>query len=474
MSADLPTPEKTWHVGTLVYDRPKLFNVFFWMLWGDFCLNLMDSGVAPNLAIVQLKKYGASATTIGLLTGTAVELMSMIGVAVISTSSDRHRGWLGRRMPYMLWATPPLAIFLAAMGFAPQWAEKVQRAMPGLLGGLSAGGLTITVFAFFYLGYRFFDLFPQSVYYYLWTDVIPHELMGTFACLFRVFATAGTLLFNLLLLKHVEDKPGLICLLAAGLYLVTFLLLCFMVKEGSYPPPEPPPQGTFIERSGRSIARYIRESYSLAFYWKYYLFTLCFMCGFRPFRDFLLLYGKETLKIDLGTYGKIMSVRDGVQVGVFFLLGPIVDRFHPLRAGLVGYLLMLAAAVGSMLFIHGKWSFAIWVIVTFVCVAVYQGATGALGPRLLPKEAYGQFCSATAFVWHLGLMILTPVLGMIIDRFGNGAVFAWFASFSIVGIVMMFWMYLDWKRLGGDENYRPPLVREPAPGLDVVVPGEPV
>jgi hypothetical protein len=55
-------------VGTL-FDRPKLVNVFR-MLWGDFCLNLMDSGVVPNLAIVQLKN--GAATTIGLLTGTAV------------------------------------------------------------------------------------------------------------------------------------------------------------------------------------------------------------------------------------------------------------------------------------------------------------------------------------------------------------------------------------------------------------------
>ena len=50
--------EKTWAVGTLVYDRRALYNVFFWMLWGDFCLMLMDSGVAPNLVTLQLGKQG--------------------------------------------------------------------------------------------------------------------------------------------------------------------------------------------------------------------------------------------------------------------------------------------------------------------------------------------------------------------------------------------------------------------------------
>ena len=79
------------------------------MLWGDFCLNLMDSGVQPNVIPLQLKKYGASMSAIGFLTGSVVELMSIVGVVMISTWSDRHRGRLGRRMPFMLYATPPLA-----------------------------------------------------------------------------------------------------------------------------------------------------------------------------------------------------------------------------------------------------------------------------------------------------------------------------------------------------------------------------
>src|SRR5438874_97285 len=187
-------PLKTWRVGTLVYDRRALFNVFFWMLWGDFCLNLMDSGVATTVPLVQLRKFGASKMTIGLLTGSAV------------------------------------------------------------------------------------------------------ELMGTLACLFRVFATAGSFVFSRFLLNYSEDYPGPICLGAAGLYLLAFLLMCFMVKEGKYPPPSPP-EGRGFDRAITAIQRYARECYSLPYYWKYYLFTFCFICGFRPFRDFLLLYGKETLKI---------------------------------------------------------------------------------------------------------------------------------------------------------------------------------
>jgi Na+/melibiose symporter-like transporter len=453
--------KKTWRVGTLVYDRKALFNVFFWMLWGDFCLNLMDSGVGSNIATILLDQHGASRLTIGLVTGTGVQIIATIMVVIISTASDRHRGWLGRRMPFMLWATPPLAIFLALTGFSPQISAWLQAHLPGLLGGLSTASVFVCVFSAFYLGYQFCDTFPQSVYYYLWTDVIPHELMGTFASLFRMCATAGTLLFNKYLLEHIADHPGPICLLAAGLYLVTFVLLCFMVKEGQYPAPEPAPQGKPLERLARAARRYARECYSLSYYWKYYLFNLCFMCGFVPFRNFLLLFGQRMM--GMHDYKTVMVQRDLLQIGVFFLVGPVIDRFHPIRAGLLGYALMAIAALGGAKLIAGPTSFTVCVLVTFAAVAVYQGATGALGPRLLPKEQYGQFCSANAMIWHIGLMALTPTCGLLMDKFGDAVIFGWFFAFSSVGIVMLYLVYREWQELGGDEDYRAPVVYEHPP-----------
>ena len=89
--------EKTWRVGTLTYDRRGLFNVFFWMLWGDFVLNVMDNGVGSNVALIQLRKFGASKLTIGMLTGSIPEFITIFMVAIVSTWSDHHRGPLGRR-----------------------------------------------------------------------------------------------------------------------------------------------------------------------------------------------------------------------------------------------------------------------------------------------------------------------------------------------------------------------------------------
>lgn len=449
---------KTWRVGTLVYNRRQLANVFIWMLWGDFCLYLMDAGVGNNLVAIQMKKYGASNTLIAIVRTSIIELLILVVCPIVSMWSDRHRSRLGRRIPFMLYATPVLAMFLTLVGFSPAIAHRLKEISPNLLGGISAAGLTIALLTIFNVGYKFCDTFPQSVYYYLWADVIPKEMMGTFSCLFRVFATAGVFVFNRFLLQYCSDHPEAICAGAAGLYLVSFLLLCVQVKEGQYPPPPPPEPGTLRERAPGYIKRFFRECYTHPFYWKYYLFILCFMVGFIPFRDFLIFYGQQELKMDLGAYGKVMANKDLVQIAIFFCLGPIVDRVNPLRAGLFGYVLVLLTAVCSFLFIRSAASFGVWVVITFAAVAIYQGATGALGPLLLPRAQYGQFCAASALVFHFGQMMLTPVLGLLTDHFGNAAIFPWFISFSAVGIAFLSTIYLDWKRMGGAESFVPPAV----------------
>jgi hypothetical protein len=329
--------------------------------------------------------------------------------------------------------------------------------------------MVIGVIATTMVGYKFFDLFPQSVYYYLFADVIPQSVMGTFTSLFRLCATAGNLVFSWFLLKHAEDNPGLICLLAAGLYLVSFLMLAIMVKEGDYPPPEPIEEGPRLARLRDTIQKYIRECYAISFYWKFYLFSFCFMVGLQGFARFLVFYGKD-IAGGLGPFGKIAGVAMFVQMGVFFLAGPIIDRVHPIRAALTGFALMTIMSAASFVFVRGMWSFAVLVVITYASIAVLQGAYLALLPRILPRSHYGQFCSANAVLWHFGLMVLLPVCGHLLDVMGNRWIFAWLAAFSLVGFLALCWVYIGWQRLGGDDQYQPPPpVPEPARAFEVIM-----
>jgi maltose/moltooligosaccharide transporter len=206
-----------------------------------------------------------------------------------------------------------------------------------------------------------------------------------------------------------------------------------------------------------SVIRFFRECFSHAFYWKYYLMNLCFVGGVTFFRDFLIFYGQQDIKMDLAHFGKLRSLSDGISILIFLGLGPIVDRLHPLRAGLGGLVMVFVAGVCGFVLIRSPGSFSFWVIMIFATVAIFQGATGALGPRLLPRTHYGQFCAASAVVLHFGQMLLKPVLGALMDHFGNVALFPWFFGFAGMGIVFMVLVYRDWKRLGGDAGYVPPI-----------------
>ncbi len=411
--------------------------------------------------------------------------MSVLFVAVISTWSDRHRGRLGRRIPFMLYSAPFIAIFLAVLGFSPQIAHTLQAAFPKLFAGMELATLTVGVITVAMVGQAFFDTFPQTAYYYIWAAVIPPKLMGTFACLFRVASTGGVFAFNLFMLPYAETHPAPICLITAALYLVAFVGMAVMVREGQYAPA--PPRVKWTMPGEEEIARYRTETwtmkgwlaeslggmvpgpifrfcmdcYSIGYYWKFYLYNICFFVGYRSFAKFLIFYGRDYLHIELGTYGKIMAVRDAVQIGVFFLLGPIVDRMHPMRAGLIGFVFLMASSLAALAFIHGTWSFAGFTILFFVAMAVYQGATGALGPRQLPREQYGTFCAANALLWHIGCAIGSPICGKFLDVAGYRYLFAWPAVWCALGIGLMYLVYVDWKKLGGAEGYAAPVAAAP-------------
>ena len=119
---------------------------------------------------------------------------------------------------------------------------------------------------------------------------------------------------------------------------------------------------------------------------------------------------------------------------------------------------MTVSALTGFSFIVGTKSFTVCVIFLFVSVAVYQGVLLALGPRLFPRDKYGQFCSANAIVFNTGAMFGLWACGKFLDRMhSHRYVFLWTFCLSLLGSVFIALVYRDWKRLGGDEHYEPPL-----------------
>ncbi len=464
----LEPPGGRWRVGSLDYSAGRLLNVFAWMLWGDLCLTISEA-VVPRLVPMQMESLHASNAAIGIITGSIYSLMNWVMNPLISTTSDRHRGPLGRRMPFMLWTAPPIALFLTAFGFAREIGEFVHGHVPWVAAGLGhvAGALlpgvsglpqearlTIAMLALLMVLFRFFDLFPQCVYYYLFADVIPQRVMGTFVCLFRVTSTLGTIAFHAWLLPYAGTHPEAIYMGSAGLYLCTFTLLPLIVKEGTYPPPAPMAEGRVVGK----VIEWAREVFTLGFYWKYFLTYSAYRWAFVPFNMFLIVYAQKALGMGATGFGHAMGLVLVVQIPALFLLGPVLDRFHPTRVAICGFAMMAVSAAAGFFLIHSRVSFIGCTIAAFASAAIVQGCLATLGLRLLFRPQYGQFAAANSMVSETGMLFFSGACGAVLDRLGQRYLFAWMAGFSVFGLVMIISLYRAWLARGGDSGYTPPFV----------------
>ncbi len=483
--AGLPAATRQWNVGTLSYTQRRLFGVFSWMLWGDLCI-VIGEAVVLRMVPLQLQSVGASNATIGIVTGSVYSLMNWVLNPLISTASDRHRSGLGRRMPFLLCTAPFVALFLVSFAFAGEIGHGLHRhapavanvvanvaghLLPGSRGLAAEARVTIATIALLMVLFRFFDLFPQCVYYYLFADVIPQRVMGTFICLFGVTSTVGTILFHSLLLPYAAGHPRLIFGGAGLLFLITFTLLPFLVREGDYPPAPPRvAKGSPVA----AVTGWAREVFSIRFYWGYFLTNSAYRWAFTPVDLFLIVYAQKVLNLGPATFGPLMSVVLVAQMPAQLLLGPLLDRFHPTRVAICGFAMMAVAATAGFLCIHNRATFIGCTMAAYLAVAVIKSALQTLGPRLLPVERYGQFSAANSMVSETGMLFLVAACGALLDRLGQRYLFAWMAMFATLGLVVIVGLYRAWLARGGDAAYVPPAVmpggRIRSVGFEVIVP----
>ena len=266
---DKHNPEH-YRVGTLQYTKASLVTLFVYLLWGDFCWSLMET-VMPSILPLKFKDIHADNKEIALIMTTIPSLMTTVLNPVISFQSDRFRSKWGRRIPFLMAVTPFLVIFLALLGFEESITPWVHRVI--LDGHYSPATVGLWVIGVLMVCFQFFNLFTQSVFYYLFNDVVPRAFLARFVALFRIAGGAAGIFYNAVIYQYAQLHMGLVFLGAALLYLVGYTMMCWKVKEGEYPPPPPYVDGEhgFVA----SVKTYILECYSHRFYWFIFLANSC-------------------------------------------------------------------------------------------------------------------------------------------------------------------------------------------------------
>jgi MFS family permease len=462
--------KKQFSVGTLVYSRAGLAWLFTWLLWGDFCFTMMET-VVPSIVPLRLRELNAPNWVMGLVLVTLPCILNVALNPIISTASDRHRGRMGRRIPFMLFTVPFVSIALCLMAYSSELGVWLHSLL-GASTGWSAAAVTVGAIAIAMGLFKFSDMFVNTVFWYFFNDVVPHNVMARFLSLFRIVGAGAGALYNYFIFQYALSHLRLIFLCVACLYLVGFTMMCLLVKEGKYP------ASAKLAEKKWDILRMTRTYFGECMQHRLYIYfflhnmfwSLSGVCGI--FGVFLNL----SLGLTLQQLGSIAAAVGVANIILAYPAGALADRFHPLRAMLwiKAGILLIAPLNFIWLFtsFSAELNFKVLIALQVISLPlglIYNAVALPMFMRILPKDRFGQFCSFTA-ISQAGAMAVGGVLaGGYIDLmrkvFPDAAwgkdycyrmIPAWGLPFLILGMVFLVLLYRTWKKLGGDLNYVPP------------------
>jgi len=451
------TAEQRRCKGTLQYTAAGLGLLFFYLLWGDFVLQLMET-VIPRIMPLQLRQLGASNKIIGLLITSLPFFFNMTTNPFVSFHSDGLRTSWGRRRPYLIVMTPLVTLALVLLAYAPEIGTYLHGTILRGMGRNTAMIATITVLLSMF---QIFHYLMSPMYYYLFVDVVPNAYMSRFMALFRVVLSIKAYLFNTFIFGQALTHTRAIYIGCALIYCVGFLWMCFMVKEGEYPPP----QNRAYMSLWAKIRLFVRECYSHP---HYLLFNIRNATGVLA--GAVGLYSvfvcRDELGLSLDYLGKVGGWSALASAVLYYPMGMLCDRYSPVRVLLVAMVLQLPLALLNYAFLHGSRSFIVLAMLGVPIATLVGAGEMPFFAVLLPREKYGQFGSAnqlvTSVIQVLGGFVAGCYMdwatssGRVVARFRD--LYLWTFFWQLVSLVMMVLLYRSWRRYGGPDAYVPPAI----------------
>ena len=470
--AATPVSSKTYHCGTLTYTKAGLFVLFAWLLWGDFCFTMMEA-VVPSIMPLKMKALGCPNWLMGAILTAAPGIISMTVGPYVSFKSDRYRSRWGRRIPFIIWSMPFLCICLALLGFSDDLCV-VLRKNSEFLRQYTPTTITIALVAFFLVMFKLFDMFVNSVFWYLFNDVVPVQFLSRFMGAFKIVGTGASALYNCFIFQYAETHMREILVGAALLYLIGFGMTCLMIKEGQYPAPSENERKS--SRGLLGVITFFKESFSHKFYWFRFFHTSFASCAWAM-ATFTIFFNQE-MGLTLGQIGVVTGISSIVQMSAMYFMAIFVDRWHPIRICTYGAIFGVLGFAISMvwIFVSIPGNFFFWLNLGNVVIGSFLAALVGVAAlpcemRIFPKSRFGQFCSAQAMLRN-GFTVVAGVLaGLFIDAvktFCNGTdfayrfIFVWLTLFTGISSVFMVYAYREWYRLGGDKHFHPPAPWNPS------------
>ncbi len=481
---DLTQPKSKWSVGTLTYTAAGLAVLFALLLWGDFAWSMKDRVVFPMTVKLAKERFELNDTLYSILIISFPNFTNIFLMPIVSYLSDRHRGRLGRRIPFLLFTTPFIVIGLLGIGMNAEIGRALEPLLPSYVSigewGIDAAHLSILVaFCFFWVLFDFGNTLASAIFNALVNDVVPQRIIGRFFSLFRIISLLAGILYNYYLFEHALDWFKWIFLVLGALYAAGLYSMCFFVKEGKYPPPEEiPADKSKFQRVFGALIDYFRQCFSVPYYRWIIVALLLANISFHPINDFSIQYAKA-IDVPDSTYGQLLAITYCFSIVLSYPLGALADRFHPIRTSFVSLAAYAVLMLVGWLVVGNPWqkeityhipglmsgsktlvlsSFAIVFIIHGVVSGCFFTLSSSLPLRLFPGSIFAQFASANAMILALGTTVIVPAFGYFLDVQDSNyhLLFLLGAALSLISAVAFVKIHFYYKRFGGDENYIAP------------------
>ena len=435
--------------GTLQYTLPGLVATMMVLCIGTGIFIMMQVMLGNSLPLIA-RNYGANNQLIALLSTTIPYVFNMIITPIVSFRSDRTRTKIGRRMPFLLFATPFMALALIGIG----WIEPICRLLESSFPWYSAS-FDLWILGALIILYNIFYLIIGSIIYYLFPDVIPERYIGRFMALLQLSGSLVGFLFSRYLLKFVETCQGILFTSLALLFAAGMFWMISTVREGDYPEVDPEEKAPSFFGN---VMMFVRECYSIPFYYCFYLATALSEVSMVTRGMFNLLYAKEQLHISVEEFGIISGWFGLVGVVLSFPLGILVDKLGSLKVYGFGLATVIVTNLFGFFLVRDYTSFYVVMIVLGVVYAIQMTSTLPMFVDILPKEFYGQFSAATALFRALFMTIGSYCGGVLFDWLRDYQyIFAWDFLFTVLAFLCFVKLYADWAKRGGRRSYSAPL-----------------
>jgi len=450
-----PTPQiepeaaRIYTIGTLQYDQRGLFAVFFWLMWNAFGITLIEA--IQKLNGFLMRDQGATYTQMAVVASISAFALPWIN-PVVSTWSDRHRGKMGRRRPFLIFAAPFFAMSMAAYPYMPGLFHFLLRYrwMVALSAHFPIKGEILFMAGCSLIG-GVFNTVLYSLFMYFFLDVVPKSVLGRFFSLSKISAVVAGAIWNFYIFGQGQSNrhPKTVYVGTAVVSLAIYLISIWKIKEGEYPPPDPHKKGGMIA----PVRAYLVECFSESYFLWIFVAAFLFQLGNKgaEYQGYYLHYD---LHMELSTIGWatgwVQNFIGGFGLICGFFVGSLTDRLKPVRLiGPVCFLLALSV-FGAYFFVRDKWTFIYWTTGINIILFWLGIVSGSFTSAIFPREKLGQFCSAQAIFSEIIIASVNPFIGKLFDHIHDNRMgFLWMSGFHFLAGIAYLKVFWNWKAKHG-------------------------